>query len=99
MTHNRNPLWYWEAFPATGYNPNPQPRIDAWHHATPCEAPTINEYPYKPWDIHYDRRRDPAMIVLDANEREIWRRDQIEAVKLDRIYKSRVKWRTNKREV
>jgi len=88
MTHKRNPLWHWEAFPVSGYNPDPMPRVEAWHHATPCEAPIINEYPYKPWDIHYNRNLDPAMIILDANQAII-----------DREYKRRVKWYARKRKV
>lgn len=86
MTHN-DALWFWSTFPVTGYSdPVNRPIIEAWQLATPCETPTENEYPYKPWDIHYDRRRDPAMIIMDA-----------ERARLDREYDKRVSWRKNKR--
>jgi hypothetical protein len=68
MKTNKRALWFWSTD----------------HYAIPFNHPAVqyavsvvqdyiqpaeNEYPYKPWDVHYDRRKDPAMLILDDNKR------------------------------
>ena len=77
MKTNKRALWFWSTDTyAVEFN---QPRIDPWHTAKECIAPVDsgNEYPYKPHDMHYDRRKDPAMIVLDMNNKLIERASKL----------------------